>query len=101
MKAQVDGKEIKMKHTPGPWRTNGSFNVECNPETLYLVRNNTGGSKAGELRANANLIASAPDLLEALEMLIDMLDYNGNIDIVRDEGPIEDARIAIAKAKGK
>ena len=46
------------------------------------------------------LLAAAPDLLEALKMLLDRLDYHGNIDMIREEGPINDARAAIAKAEG-
>ena len=39
------------------------------------------------------------DLFEALEQLLNRLDYCGCIDPVREEGPIEDARAAIARAK--
>ena len=35
-------------------------------------------------------------ITEALTQLLDRLDYHGNIDIVREEGPIEDARQALA-----
>jgi hypothetical protein len=82
------------QHTPGPWRTGDMFktvfgppNGMPSPETIATVR------KA----ANARLIAAAPDMLEALQFIVD---FNGS-----SRGPqalIEEfkfrARAAISKA---
>lgn len=60
------------KHTPGPWTTN-----RLHPDTLYqchvMIEPAVAGVWApaddGEGQANAVLIATAPDLLEALRDL--------------------------------
>jgi hypothetical protein len=92
-------KEVEtMKHTPGPWKYEQSTKtIRATPSNYWLA---TMDSWDGAVNhdANAKLIAAAPELLEALSMLLDRLDYHGNIDIVREEGPIEDARQAIEKA---
>lgn len=49
-------------------------------------------------KANACLIAAAPDLLEALENLADYIDERAGDNECR---PLENARAAIAKAKGE
>ena len=83
--SQVTEKEdIMNKHTPGPWRKNGSFNVECEPGLFFLLQNNTASVKAQELRANARLIAAAPDLLEACKSARDYLE---RVDWAADEYP--------------
>ena len=52
-----------------------------------------------EGKANARLIASAPELLEALEDLIDGRD--NNLSWAAIESRVKKARSAIAKAKGE
>lgn len=60
-----------------------------------------------EAEANARLIASAPDMYEALQACIYELErHNGNFDSHMDEtmdfdGEIEKVRKALAKAEGK
>lgn len=62
----------KLKHTPGPWQLKG-----LNPPRIYadegkeiIAQCDSGGEMTqGQEKANARLIASAPELLEALEML--------------------------------
>ena len=51
------------KHTPGPWEVSGKVQVSTG-KTLYLFENRC--AKAGELRANARLIAAAPEMLGVL-----------------------------------
>lgn len=51
--------------------------------------------------ANARLIAAAPDLLEALTELADLMDAAYNHDYEPDSFTTQPARIAIAKATGK
>jgi len=83
---------MTAKHTPGHWRIGdagltvfGPPNGNSSPETIARTRN----------RANARLIAAAPDLLALVQ------------EILSDElaslapGTIERARAAIAKATGE
>jgi len=89
------------KHTQGPWAvfwdTRGS--------DILGVGDASGGSIAhmwrdGEERiSNANLIAAAPCLLEALEAVMRCFDIKDGLS-VRDEQAIKHAASAIAKARG-
>ena len=109
-----------MKHTPGPWtadnwvykdpQTNITENIvpvvlgkkfriaaidsdngKDNPYTIPL----------SEAKANARLIASAPELLDAVLMLLGCTDLNtDDLDETSIE-TIEMAKKAIAKAKGR
>ena len=91
------------KHTPGPW----TIHKQNAYHISYVVR---GGKKENQIaqcfnwqdkgfdvnsEANAQLIAAAPDLLEALKMMLE-----GGL-----EGPtsqaIETALATIAKAEGR
>lgn len=102
------------KHTPGPWRTHvvdstmviGSDGSEIaqtlgDYESLYAT-----------MEADANLIAAAPDLLEALEAFIDVVENSGGVHGLRTDGRastwgdreldfINDAVAALRKARGK
>ena len=94
-------------HTQGsPWVDGGLTGVEViTGGPLRLIM--SGGfvvaflpcwldDEAEEARANARLIASAPELLEALSRLLSAVEAD-------DIGPghIEDARAAIARARGE
>ena len=58
---------MKAKHTPGPWKV--SMNqIKSNYDTVAQVFTHL---VQGRNEANARLIASAPDLLKALQDLID------------------------------
>jgi hypothetical protein len=86
------------KFTPGPWhRIDGDRNVYSasgaickNPVILC------GGSAARNWEANARLIASAPDLLEALDLMVTTHDEGG-----WPSATIVIARAAIARARGE
>jgi len=105
------------KHTPGPWQLHSP--TEGDPITgdgSYCITGPDGGVIADivpkdwhETPGNARLIASAPELLEALEnaladinwLLVEGFDTNAdecNIDGVRDT--IAEIKQAIAKATG-
>ena len=58
---------MSNEHTPGPWEVTDSRHVSTG-KTLYLFENKS--AKAGELRANARLLAAAPELLAALKGLV-------------------------------
>ena len=91
----------ELKHTPGPW------SVVANGGHSYTIRGSRNeaicdtsiwlhSDPHSESRANAHLIAAAPDLLEALEDLLTICD--GDPD---EPDEIGWARAAIAKAKGE
>ena len=89
------------KHTPGPWQVDG--NVVFNPCAPYtgssgkMIASVAGWGNANwEIQtANAQLIATAPELLEALKHIINEADR------LQSDAPIwDDARAAIAKASG-
>lgn len=96
------------KHTPGPWQWfkggRGGFvffavSEVANLTPAYVADNSAA---ADTMQANAYLIAAAPDLLEALKEVVDVLDM---LMLVRDVQPQEGspafkARAAIAKAEG-
>lgn len=65
-----------VKHTPGPWRTNGCYISSNYGEVghAYFV----SSMPEGMADANAYLIASAPDLLEALPDLTHVITWLRN-----------------------
>jgi hypothetical protein len=86
------------KHTPGPWFVGGA--------TGYINQLSISPSigcvyGAGEeLLANAQLVAAAPELLAALQLMLDVfLDTEGT-DGARETEAKEIARAAVAKAFG-
>ncbi len=83
----------KAKHTPGPWRVGDAGRTIFQPVGIKAV---AYCDKTENFRANARLIAAAPDLLEALERILGAA--RGTMDEVRAR---HEARAAIAKAKGE
>ena len=51
-----------MKYTPGPWKVSRCWSQTCGDN--YVIDNESGDE--AEMQANARLIATAPELLEAL-----------------------------------
>ena len=96
-----------MNHTPGPWKFVKHSNYSHyfgrvktlqegrNYPGVALVEHNGRTISKEEVEANANLIAAAPELLEALEEMYE------KCNISPDDAPHRvKARAAIAKAKG-
>lgn len=88
------------KHTPGPWVKKGIHWTGKNNEIVFVSNGPAFGSESDfeSAKANARLIAAAPELLEALEDLCEC--------ILETRGPsatlaLKSARAAIAKAKGE
>jgi hypothetical protein len=94
------------KHTPGPWFV---VNIGADDEPMMSVKAAriagqeprhevaicaTGDSPQEMEDANARLIAAAPELLEALEMLMDEATTDQNLAAIK-------ALAAIAKARGE
>ena len=102
-------------HTPGPWEVGGKVGLYCDdvqitsnkepvaiavPRRSYDILSRARRSPA-ELAANARLIASAPELLEALERISTAYDETLRHPIAAPLlQAIYAARAAIAKARG-
>ena len=105
-----------VKHTPGPWARHPSYpwiiKQDLRPiaeaEDGVTVCNTTAHESSGffptpgEGRANACLIAAAPELLDALEELIDIVEdaiaQRSAKDL--DSFTLQPAKALVAKAKG-
>jgi len=103
-------------HTPGPWTIAG---VSGNPHEGHVIESDSADGRtiawtcnsldnngeeciSQEDIANARLIASAPELLQALENLvasIENVDFSSHAGVY-DQIPWAQAEAAIAKAKG-
>lgn len=83
------------KHTPGPWTKSGSVirSIASSERKVAEVR-----VIDDEGQANANLIAAAPDLLEALETIKRRM-YEPRKFMLEDLEALIDQ--AIAKARGQ
>jgi hypothetical protein len=98
-------------HTPGPWLAIPTTAISRNPDSLRMDIVTTTGEWnpafiAGDiLPEDARLIASAPDLLSALEAVtkayVELVqsDYPPSWNVEKNSEVIA-ARAAIAKAKG-
>ena len=86
------------KHTPGPWqigypgvKSQGNYIADC--DVSYVFPDD-------EKRANARLIAAAPDLLAALERCLPFVDRIRAMTGGDGDLTAKNARAAIAAAKG-
>ena len=81
------------KHTPGPWiyDEENDGGIYCANGTYVGAAVKLGTDKGS---ANASLMAAAPELLEALEDLLEVVQVNLGLEA-------RNAVAAIAKAKGK
>ncbi|MCE9565793.1 MAG: hypothetical protein K8U57_27525 [Planctomycetes bacterium] len=96
------GTKQKASHTPGTWEANGSTVIaskesfralfDCKPLRMTL--------SADECAANARLIAAAPDLLGALQAILQDADAISYATPHLSGDYWEEARAAIAKAIG-
>lgn len=96
-----------MTHTPGPWQIGGEL-ISKEGSNLEIASvwsksaNRRFSPSQSEADANARLIAAAPELLEALQTLLDKVDhkrYNVRTDLdffLADAA----AQTAIARATG-
>ena len=98
------------KYTPGPWRWSDEHQARDLSDTWSLIGSDGYGilscdgkcNSPNELnRADASLIAAAPELLEALEELSLLMDDVRNGEYTPDHLTTQPARAAIAKAKGE
>ena len=97
----------KSSHTPGPYSVLEAvtgFQITAKAQTeqyqgqvvaIAEVRSWDGEPPINQVRANADLFAAAPELLEALKGLVDEI---GRMDL---GGPgVANAKLVIAKAEG-
>ena len=91
------------KHTPGPWcvrhddmvcSQEGRIIADCE-STPYAMR---PAPPIVEDKANATLIAAAPELLEALKQFVD---YYESMQGHKDNSVIRNGKAAIDKAEGR
>lgn len=95
-----------MKHTPGPWEVSDmAANVYgATGDVVASIHGLPKPHLTGERKANAYLIATAPELLVAVKMMEEAItawQYTGkpNLGVI---GTAQDAaRAAIAKAEGR
>ena len=82
------------KHTPGPWHVEEAIGDAETGETLWCtIENENDNSIAGFCSVDhADLIAAAPKMLEALELIATYPEEVDTVDV---------AEKAIAKAKGE
>ena len=97
------------KHTPGPWHVESMIDygrdIYAGDRWIGQANNDhgtdineSGFPSNSECDANASLIAAAPDLLEALEVII----RDGRLQTFEDREKCRAiARAAIAKARGE
>lgn len=98
---------MNSNHTPGPWRQTGP-NVRAGDALICWATNHWANAETPESErlANARLISCAPEMLEALEIILsstcgDVGDdgYEGCIRI--EAKALDRARSIISKAKGE
>lgn len=94
---------MSTKHTPGPWKISNTLSYEIHNGKGIIAYPNQGTKDSGipntEARANAHLIASAPELFEAAQIAYACL---RRPDSERDENRIVNLLLsAISKAEGR
>lgn len=102
-----------VKHTPGPWRVGAPPDKVCTNYggeadiakggwgKVIVTCKRSSWMGEGEGFANAQLIAAAPELLEALKELADYHSADLTSDFGNEAGRMRNALAAIAKAEGR
>ncbi len=104
----------ESKFTPGPWKAHKDARKGADGRHFVLSETSAVAEMLRtnddvDVPANTRLVASAPDLLRALELMLEAVSYpqelgpgrweiNGKIDV--EGGLLDVARRAVAKAKG-
>ena len=89
--------DMETKHTPGPWRQEGTSIVT--DEVCIAVIEEDGGYEAPpeQRRANTLLLVAAPELLEALKEMLETPFRNTS----EQAATFGKARAIVAKAEGR
>lgn len=88
------------KHTPGPWRVFADT-IQTSPRLFSnkIAEVCSHNENKDFWKANAQLMAASPELLEALEFIVNCTPAPGEDAVLNTEG-YNKACAAIAKAKG-
>ena len=86
-----------MSHTPGPWRLDKWNGYLLSSENISIVKFDVSRTRLQD----AQLIAAAPDLLEACEAMLAAFEYAGTRLVGAEYEAKEKIKAAIAKAKGQ
>jgi hypothetical protein len=88
-----------VQHTEGPWHTAGEQGVQIRSAKHQIAKVWT--MRGNEWKANAKLIAAAPDLLAALKDAAQALAFLKSIGIQSStiDAEIRKSRVAISKAE--
>lgn len=95
---------MNTQHTPGPWNVFCAANAAFTRHPLIVsdageVAKATWAGSEQQTNANARLIAAAPDLLAALQMVNRIWSHDQTANLAPDS-PVAIVRAAIAKATG-
>lgn len=89
-------------HTPGPWAVSPQNNIISRNGTVAKTEQMPSNYES-EQKANANLIAAAPDLLSAARNAANVLAAiaTGQLAAIKpDSNALQELRAAISKAEG-
>lgn len=90
------------KHTPGPWTSyTGTNSIWAEGKRAVCIVTGARKHEDEERDANANLIAAAPDLLEALEHIMRCIPMGGFAQIHHGSSTWEQIDAAVSKARGE
>jgi len=90
--------DVPSYHSPGPWTVTGSGVSIDTFDGIRIRQENTGALKVR--CANARLIAAAPELLDALEALLIVMEA-GECEAMHPDLAEQMARAAVRKARGE
>jgi len=96
-------KTMTTQHTKGPWSAQGDTYVTVNSLIIAHCKQ-AGNTTLEEAQANTRLIAAAPELLEALEQALGMMESVRDANVGHGLGlliAIKNTKAAIAKARGQ
>lgn len=90
---------MRVQHTSGPWESLGCGVIQVGRDNVTIAKAQKSGKfghkfPPGQAEANARLMASAPEMLAALEKALFILEQN------EFDDHAEHLRGVIAKAKG-
>ena len=94
----------EFKGTQGPWHVSDEGTLVVRDDMWFShVASNIGYSTDDEDVANANLIAASPDLLAALQQLLEIYDDHSGIfwTTSSKRRALDNARAAVNKALGE
>jgi len=100
---KLKGNKMKIsrqaQHTDGPWVVFPAPGLDIGSTSWGFVASCTLRPSPEEMKANAALIAAAPDLLAALEQCLPILDAHRRAALGEGDLTARTARAAIAKAR--